>query len=616
MSPRLLKIFLCLTIVFNCVYTFALSNPYKEAHKCAVDLCGPAREDINKMPTRSALSSEVENRIQNEIDPMIDSLVNLRMKFKKTQLESLDEVMRQFNTSQMTSVEKAIVNMGVIASLFQKLKPDEIESIFSVGKDGENIINKPAFLNVFPQLDNKEGRLLIDAIAAYVTNKLFQSLNAFDSDMPMDLFLNIQKKYYNNDLVSLSHAMIQTINIIEDKGLGFFIKKSDRNLIKIVKETGQIPLSKQKLFISFYKQLSSLAILLTTDLFTSFSAPTLSFTQIDSFTNLNEIRINSKNLHNSSAKLGLISQKSKIQLKKVVRTLIASGITPTERKLADAMIEKIRHRSAQILESKPLTTNIEALQRARNAVLETKINWPMNQASTHIQAKGQLKSDIEDSQEQIEKTQAIYKERSQVFLLLGTFLMDLPKSSKDEDLVNIESFISAYETPPIKDAMYTAMKDMRVGWQAVKNMQYGAGVLAHEFGHLISHELGLNPQLIVVKSCTANQHDISGTLVDKLNPLSQAEEDWADAFSAKVVSSLAAEGVLKPLNMACLLLGWNKETRGYGNLSLNNSIQGDEHSSGLYRLIQTQIGMGQTLPTSCKQATGLNANSDFFKSCF
>jgi len=222
---------------------------------------------------------------------------------------------------------------------------------------------------------------------------------------------------------------------------------------------------------------------------------------------------------------------------------------------------------------------------------------------------------MKNLQERINKIQRALQSQSQATIVLGLIMGNLPKNIQEKDLGSIDSYTEEYQPTSIKDHAYGGMKQIRISWQAAKNLQYGAGILAHEFGHIVSYELGLTP-LAIAKVCTANRHQLSNSLYDKAVPLFQAEEDWADVFSAAVVSSLAAEGTLQPLNMACLLVGWDGESRGYSTLSLHNSFQGDEHSSGFYRLIQTQIDMKQTLPKSCMQALGLPENSDFFKACF
>jgi len=114
-----LRILLSILILLGSKNHFAMASSDSSTLQCAVDLCGPAREDINRMPTKATLSADVENQTQKEIDPMIDSLIDLQMKVQKVTFEALEPLMNQLNHSNLKPIEKAILNAGLIVSIFR-----------------------------------------------------------------------------------------------------------------------------------------------------------------------------------------------------------------------------------------------------------------------------------------------------------------------------------------------------------------------------------------------------------------------------------------------------------------------------------------------------------------
>ncbi|MGZ3743961.1 MAG: hypothetical protein ACXWRE_09050 [Pseudobdellovibrionaceae bacterium] len=589
---------------------FAMAELSDSAHQCAVDLCGPARENIDWALTGARLPIEVEKEVQREIDPKIDALLKLEIKKNLAVFESVETLLKNFESGKITPLAKAMMNLGIIGAIMSSFNSDQMKEIYIQDQQGSIKINRESFLKGIPTFSSEQGNSIILALETYLADPAVRSLQSIDSRMPIDLFFKIQKQIdHQKDLRMLADSMLQKIKLADQEGLGLTVTQSGRNLVRRIKKQGVLPLAQQNSFISLYSQLNLLSAVNSPQMISALSAPQLTVAQIKSFTHIDAIAEHGRHLLNSKKKLTPLLRKMSDQLKHAVRSLIASGGTPQEMRAAEVMVEIVRKRAAQIIESHVANVRPEVLQTARNSIMKATIEWPLNQAEVLAQTKIRLSEDLADSYERMKQIQTNASGSPHSPIVLAMVLGSL--SGDETDLLNVDDLIKSYTPPGPEDAAYSSLKQVRVGWQTIKNPRFGMGIWAHELGHIASYELGLGA--VPVKTCTAERHLESNTLFDKSNPLYQAEEDWADAFSTAVITSLPRES-LKPLNMGCLLLDWNKKTHDYDSLSMTNSFKGDIHSSGLYRLIQIQSGMGP-LPDSCVQATNLPSSSDFFKSC-
>nr|WP_295905688.1 hypothetical protein [uncultured Bdellovibrio sp.] len=135
----------------------------------------------------------------------------------------------------------------------------------------------------------------------------------------------------------------------------------------------------------------------------------------------------------------------------------------------------------------------------------------------------------------------------------------------------------------ISDATNTLDKGIKVSWISVKAPAYGASILAHEFGHLISkYSNAYGSQ----KAC----------LADKQGTTKYIEEDFADVIASKVSVGLQNTLGKKQGNFGCLLASTDALP------SLKNQDPTDVHSATLYRAIQVALMRKESLPESCKTA--------------
>ncbi|MGZ3723000.1 MAG: hypothetical protein ACXVA9_08730 [Bdellovibrionales bacterium] len=167
----------------------------------------------------------------------------------------------------------------------------------------------------------------------------------------------------------------------------------------------------------------------------------------------------------------------------------------------------------------------------------------------------------------------------------------------------------------ISDFTLTSLGKISLSWFSAGYPESGVGIIAHEIGHAIS-KLARNQQIANDGNKAFSE---SLTCVAKRNPfftgrverLSQnwnsywSEEDWADHFSSKVLTQMAADGDpwASPRNYACTLV---KNSEGaYHDETLAPAID-DTHSSGALRLLM--IGYDrENLPQSCRKILDIQA---------
>lgn len=133
----------------------------------------------------------------------------------------------------------------------------------------------------------------------------------------------------------------------------------------------------------------------------------------------------------------------------------------------------------------------------------------------------------------------------------------------------------------ISDATNTLDTGIRASWISIRQPSYGAGILAHEFGHLVSR---YSNQFASRKQC----------LKDNQNSEVYTEEDFADHLAGQVLLRMENELQGKKVNYGCLL------TSNEALKSLLNADKNDVHSSGLYRAVQLNLLMKKALPESCQ----------------
>ncbi len=159
--------------------------------------------------------------------------------------------------------------------------------------------------------------------------------------------------------------------------------------------------------------------------------------------------------------------------------------------------------------------------------------------------------------------------------------------SDHEIFEDILEFCDQASLPDRDDATLRGMNLIHLSWATVTHVQYGAGVAAHELGHIVS---GQWPDLVQKeKKC----------LQDKQGTDKYSEEDFADLFSIELLKRMGFQvgGIQVSAQYACSLLP--RDQRGWSPASIKNENAEDTHSSGFYRLMAIS-GILETNTSACQ----------------
>ncbi len=221
---------------------------------------------------------------------------------------------------------------------------------------------------------------------------------------------------------------------------------------------------------------------------------------------------------------------------------------------------------------------------AYQIVKETEFHFPMDANKVSGYWLKQLQSDSESDKRSLELTRNYNAETTMIMAMVLSArypgrknfcqnLIDLQISDKSLSLGEKHSVDAG----------------IKISWFSVKYPAYGAGIVAHELGHVVSQN---SSQYDHQKQCLANKQSNQ-----------YMEEDIADFIAAKV--SVRLQNQMKQGNFGCILAS-TEETSDSSN-AFNQRQQfslspdpNDVHSSGLYRALQIAMNRKENIPVTCK----------------
>lgn len=200
---------------------------------------------------------------------------------------------------------------------------------------------------------------------------------------------------------------------------------------------------------------------------------------------------------------------------------------------------------------------------------------------------------------------------------ISRFRADIALIQPVEETVLVRPLLGHCQSlaPPdeIIDHAVTTVGSITLSWLSVTYPRFGISIMAHELGHVISAITRSAPERLFYQQtlqCVADRHKIPG-LSPKNYEFQYMEEDFADNYSGRVLRQMSLSETELP-NKACLFLAQTGDV--YGSqaepLSLANPEASDNHSSGLFRIMQVARDQGE-LPKSCNQVLKVWGQADF-----
>jgi hypothetical protein len=190
-------------------------------------------------------------------------------------------------------------------------------------------------------------------------------------------------------------------------------------------------------------------------------------------------------------------------------------------------------------------------------------------------------------------------------LVLEIGAANLTLSNRDKSMADV---CDNRDPDLLIDHSISSMGFITLSWPTLADPVSGYGIIAHEFGHIVSAAL---KDLKIANgnadpTSYSNIYDCVQKRQSGKNSLSTQEEDFADRFAAHVLKDSEANAS-GPANFGCLILKQGSVTRygKSGGLSMRWPSEYEyPHSPDLYRLLQIEIDRGRALPVTCQGIVG------------
>ena len=284
----------------------------------------------------------------------------------------------------------------------------------------------------------------------------------------------------------------------------------------------------------------------------------------------------------------------------------ATAPSPDDIVKANSMIEVARAASVSALDEMKLEQGIHG--KVMTAIGSLEFGFPLTRDEMLAGFERELKYKINETERDLAALPSLSD--NALFMNLYSTLVSTLKPLKTVILASCKQ----YGPSQLTDHAITAYGRIGVSWQTVRFPKHGIGIVAHEFGHVISSALkdkknGNEPPVSYqsLKHCTTIRHG-SDTEIDT------SEEDFADWVSARAMHYARAQSVAFE-NVGCILAGNNAERWGTRTgLSLRyssefNKFYRDPHSPNFYRLLQVQLNSGAAMPKECSEVIDLHMPS-------
>jgi hypothetical protein len=205
------------------------------------------------------------------------------------------------------------------------------------------------------------------------------------------------------------------------------------------------------------------------------------------------------------------------------------------------------------------------------------------------------------------KSSSLDAEENFEHYLLNLQLLDI---LGEDVLVEFDDLCSGDDFKLVSDHSISILeKGISLSWYSLKKPNIGEGIYAHEVGHQIKtlyqeNELSDESSDLFLASLQCvedNRFEQNSVKVDSSSLF--IDEDFADLIATQVRKHHGTENGNESENFLCPLVHDNGSSEydinSDNNYSLKTNGDLDEHSPTLYRIIQNELGQGNTVSDSC-----------------
>lgn len=578
-------------------------------NQCLADICGSASDYLATRvqgPFGKSIPQDVKTFLDTDVKMRLEKISQLAAKSLELKLEFLDQEISNFRPSDFSQEEFGLLLMKTLVPIINSDAPQAMG--LQQNFEFIDITKIPASITqMHPRLFSQavvffntaaRTRYLVDLV------NMPKSYDKYKSYIVRGLSQNWEKH------LELRHQQIAAIKKEFNAAVFFDI---DLDILKLAL-TDQLNDAQKNNFIKLIER---------TMVYSSLQDSTVKkiakeFNTEDLATVLQIVQWNQRsiNLHENLKKAVNSKKISSELFSKCNEGIVqAIAVVPSDLKLkrAQQLLDGVK------VAAKAATKEYfqgDTLLKAQDAVEKIKFEIPKKPDDL----KGSILSSLDFVIAQWERSQQIQDLDNNARKALALMYLEGRLYRAEEAILKSVSGSCDAFTPKLFEDHATRTSHVVLGWQSLSFHQIGAGIIAHEIGHIVSYAVDSASDIkssdyYNARQCSTQMHVTNS----KNNGLSTdgagrfASEDWADSFSSTTLKILNKTWPYAK-NFGCALSALSATGKFSGNSVLDQDPT-EVHSTGMYRALQVHVGMGNKLPDSCKSALGDTDFQTMTRSC-
>jgi|GEM_PF-6522367 len=614
-------------LTFLSTFSLMTHAANKEAQRqCVVDVCGTEKSYlafIAKGPFGKTVPLDLRIFLDQKVDPLLNQISDLSAADLRLKMDALPNLLERLKTDPLSSEQTSAL---IMITVLNKIGPLLNQSVIETQPLGMKFaINAEKLHAKAPQIDfNFLNR------AVKVINRFFTTSAAASAQNLSNLNFDLFKKEILADIRPSPGFTIEFAQSAAMQGLASdFAKRAEKikqrigpfsfedlNLELLSKiNSSQLTNSDKVNLMSLFGRIYACEGILNPEVLATVAETRLSVSEILNVLEWEQHSVEIKKTLHSPEQLAVVRDGMNRICHAQINQAIAAAPSELRQRKANELIDRVKV-AAKTTAASYLTGN--ALNVAQKAIDNVQFATPLGQSMVRENILQNLHDAIATSITLQTATDQTMRDGSNWKSLVVRMIGSGAKNPAEVVSLKLKNVCESFEPAPFEDKALSAIGAIQMGWQTASFPTVGAGVIAHEIGHIVSgvvkvEELGTRDYLSA-RSCSNEQH--FALMKDQIFAGSSSqyqEEDWADSFAATTLKELQKTWPFAK-NFACALIDLDANET-YGKLNLLELGGGDVHSTGFYRVLQMQTSLGLPMPASCHSAMSEPEFSVISRSC-
>ncbi len=583
-----------------------------------MDLCGPAEkylplaaegtpEGLTPLAMRIFLNKKVDATLNQAIDSSIEGF--------KNRIRLSEQVTQNISVSSLPNDQRSLLVTLALVGKIQNVFINVVD--FSDGGSSYKV-NRTKLLQSFPDLGEARATQMADLLNALFATPSFQQSQRIAS-LSFDLFYKYALKnldsllgivtdlrpFFGNYLSRAQGFQARLGSVVFD---GFDLSL----LAKAWKGSAALTVFEKKNVMRLIQRIHAIDGALDASVQAQALAFPLSLQEAVAFSGSAERLQKVKNILVSAESLQAEKREVLNSCHKSITQALMASPSQAQQVRYLALMEKVKQASREAAEK---YLQGSALQLAQTVIDQAQFSKPVGLQEMKTSLQAEIAHMAIQSAATTEKIRQLALSDA-VSLLTVSFIPN--REGKSLLFRDIQEMCDTFTPAAFEDKALGEIETIQIGWQSSLFPELGAGIMAHEIGHMVSFAVQDQKQGVTAyQEARARSAVLHSFLLLKeasnASPNQYREEDWADTFSSTVLKVLRAKG-FQPTNFACALVPVDDKNKTYRDLKISDLSGQDVHSEGLTRALLTQGRLGKKMPGSCSRMLGSQLTSLFANS--